>query len=1224
MSNLSIKKRNAYSRFRTTPKSLQKIDITDMNLESPLKILSNPHGIVSPKAKLQSIVLLLFLSSVTVFSAPADGPATTLWQIGQFDESSEEFASRSTNQTIRYEVGQSDPAKDWVRVHVGSGDGSAHPYSIDFALSQEPRGHYRLKIALLAISQKVPWLEVNVNDHRGWFYLHPRLTYARGAGGFAQSTTISSDTLLIDVPPAFLKKGQNELILTAISDPAPEPEDKTPRPYRYGSAVLGYDAIALVHDQKSSSKGGLFSVKAVPTIYYQAHGSGLAELVNIYLSSEKLRARNSLTLRVGGNAMTQSADCDRDFGEQRFTFSVPEFASTQPAEVTIRSGARQQRVMTKITPVRKWRIAVIPHTHLDIGYIDRQEKVAEIHARTIDDVMVAAKKHPTFQFTLDGYWQAEQFLSGRSEDWNQEFYQMVKDRRIHVPAQYASLMTGTGSLETLIRSFYFSHALHARHGGSRYYANSTDEPSYTWSYASILAAAGMKYFISGSNNFRAPILYFGRLHEKSPFWWEGPDGQKVLMWYSRIYTQLQEVFGFPPRISLGEDGLPLFLQNYDRLDYKPDTVIMYGTQGDNIGFFPEQISVVDAWNKKYVYPKLEFMGFEEAMDRIAKQAGDSIPTVRGDGAPYWEDGAGSDAIMTAVNRSNEQRVITAEKLATITSLLNSTVQFDPEHFKQIWRRILLFEEHTWGATGTAEPPEDQQHLKQHATKQAYALDAQRLTDELLLRSQSALGANIPGNAGTFVVFNALNWPRSGLVQIDLPKGQEIPLATGSVDLGPPKGQGLRDVASGKNVPFEVLYSANSYRRVRFMAQDVPAMGYRCYTLGTTETEIPQNVAESTTLESAAYRIVLDPASGSIRSIIDKELNRELVNTKSPYRFGQYLYVTSKDQEPTRLTKQFSLMAPMPEFVIHAAENGRLKSVQKTPFGTVVRMENSGVNTPKIETEIILFDREKKIELIQRVQKTQVYTREGVYFAFPFAIEHPVFRYAVQNGNVNPKKDLLPGAGQEWFTAHQWVSVEGDGLFATIVPVDAPLVTFGDIVRGTWATQFGERPANVFSYAMNNYWPGNFPYSQGGEFTFRYVLTSERKPNSGRPARLGWEAMTPLEIEEITPFDRASTNSPPALDPGQGSFLTVDQPNVVVTAWKRAENGRGTILRLLEIEGKPSTVRITLPRFAITSAAMCNALEDDQLPISTSGDGLQIDIKPNQIVTLRIERTSAKP
>lgn len=1176
-----------------------------------------------PKPIIQLIVVLLFFSGSTVFSAKSDKPAVTLWQIGTFDESNEEFPTSRPNQKVVYIVGKSDPAKDWVGIQPGSGEGSPRPYEIRFQLPQEPQGRYQLKVGMLAISQGVPWLEVNVNGRRGWFYFQPRITYAPGAAQFAQQPFVASDTLTADIPAAFLKRGENEIVLTAISEPPPEAPDKKPRPYRYGSAVLAYDAVAFLHDQLPSTKEEPFSLRVATTIYYQKQGSELVELVNVYLGSRALRGRNNLTVRLNGKTETTSADCDRDFGEQRFTLAVPEFTGSQRAEIAISSGNRRHRVVTNIAPARKWRLAVIPHAHLDIGYIDRQEKVAELHARIIDDVIVATKNHPTFQYTLDGYWEAEQFLSGRSEDWKREFYETVKAGRLHVPAQYASLMTGTASLETLFRSFYFSHALHSKHGGTKDYAISTDEPSYSWSYASIMAAAGMKYFVAGSNNFRAPILYLGRLHEKSPFWWEGPDGQKVLMWYSRIYTQLQEVFGYPPRISLGEDGLPLFLQNYDRADYKPDTVIIYGTQGDNIGFFPEQISMVDAWNKKYAYPQLEFMGIEEVMGRIAKQAGDAIPTVRGDGAPYWEDGAGSDGIMTAVNRSNEQRVTVAEKLAAITSLLNSKVEFSPKLFNQAWRYILLYEEHTWGATGKAEPPEDQQHLKQHATKQSYALGVQRMADELIMRAQSALAANIPASAGTFVVFNALNWSRSGLVELDLPKGAEVPIAAGLAEIAASKGQGLIDVATGESVPFEVLYSGSKYRRIRFLAKDVPAMGYRCYVVGPTKSQPPASVTENTTVESPFYRITLDEKSGSIRSILDKDLNRELANTQSPYRFGQYLYVTSKDPEPVRLRRLFSFITPLPELTINAAENGRLKSVEKTPFGTVVRLESSAINTPKIETEIILFDAEKKIELIQRVKKTQVYTTEGIYFAFPFAIERPEFRYAVQNGNVNPKKDLMPGAGQEWFTAHQWVSVEGSDVFAAIVPVDAPLVTFGDIVRGTWAKEFGERPANIFSWAMNNYWPGNFSFSQGGDFTFRYVLTSQKKPDSGDAARLGWEAMTPLEIEEVTPFDRASTNIPSTLDGGKASFLTVDQPNVVVTTWKRAEDGRGTILRLLEIDGKQSTVNISLPQFAITSASICNAMEDDQAGITPSGDGLKLDLKPNQILTVRLEKMSAK-
>ena len=52
------------------------------------------------------------------------------------------------------------------------------------------------------------------------------------------------------------------------------------------------------------------------------------------------------------------------------------------------------------------------------------------------------------------------------------------------------------------------------------------------------------------------------------------------------------------------------------------------------------------------------------------------------------------------------------------------------------------------------------------------------------------------------------------------------------------------------------------------------------------------------MENPYYRVVLDAESGAVKSIFDKELNKELVNTSSPYRFNQYLYVTGADNAPT--------------------------------------------------------------------------------------------------------------------------------------------------------------------------------------------------------------------------------------------------------------------------------------------------------------------------------------
>ncbi len=138
-------------------------------------------------------------------------------------------------------------------------------------------------------------------------------------------------------------------------------------------------------------------------------------------------------------------------------------------------------------------------------------------------------------------------------------------------------------------------------------------------------------------------------------WWEGPDGKKVLMWYSRHYMQMQFLFGLPPLTETGEEMLPLFLQMYEHPGYKADAAILFGTQVENTDLFPQQAEIASEWNALHAYPRLEYAGFHDALEKIAKQFGDTIPTMRGDGGPYWEDGIGSDAFYAAMERRNESR-----------------------------------------------------------------------------------------------------------------------------------------------------------------------------------------------------------------------------------------------------------------------------------------------------------------------------------------------------------------------------------------------------------------------------------------------------------------------------------------------------------------------------------------------------------------------------------------
>jgi hypothetical protein len=698
-------------------------------------------------------------------------------------------------------------------------------------------------------------------------------------------------------------------------------------------------------------------------------------------------------------------------------------------------------------------------------------------------------------------------------------------------------------------------------------------------------------------------------------WWVGPDGKKILLWYSRHYHQMRTLFGLPPVVSAGRDTLPLYLQMYETPKYHANATIIYGTQVENTDLFPQQAELVGKWNATYTYPRLQYSGFHEAIQNIESQFGDKIPTIRGDGGPYWEDGAASDAYYLSMERWNEARAQTAEKLATLASVVNPLLKTDSAELGRMWTNMVLMDEHTWDSDNSVSDPSSKEATGQLAVKEQFAVNAAAEADFAAKRSMANLADAIAAGPGSLIVFNSLNWRRGGPVAIDLNKGDEIV-----------------DTATHQPMPIEVVSSGNAFNHVRFSAQDVPPVGYKVYTIRKAQktAAIPEP-EQNPSLESPYYKVQLDAETGAIRSIYDKQLQRELVSQDSSYRFGEYLYVTGGDKAPNTIL-HYSLVYPKPELEVHLSQHGRVISVTRTPSGVVARMESEDLNTPAIKTEIRLFDSEKKIELVEDVDKKEVYSKEAVYFAFPFAMSRPQFQYEVQNGVVDPAKDMYAGAGHEWFTVQHWVSVQHDGVSASIFPLDAPMVTLGDINRGAWPEEFGQRPGNVFSYVMNNYWDTNYRAGQGGSFSFHYLITSAPSTVDNDLSRMGWEEITPLETDLVTSQDKAiahndaaqpsalpgKAGSPRSLDGKQGSFLEVEDPNVLLETWKAAEDGDGTILRFLDLGGAARTVTVRTPTLHLDRVTQTDAVERGATAVPLTGDDqFHFTIHPHEIVTLRM-------
>ena len=248
------------------------------------------------------------------------------------------------------------------------------------------------------------------------------------------------------------------------------------------------------------------------------------------------------------------------------------------------------------------------------------------------------------------------------------------------------------------------------------------------------------------------------------------------------------------------------------------------------------------------YPRVQYSGFHDALAEIEKQFDGNIPTIRGDGGPYWEDGIGSDAFYAALERENESRAPSAEKLATISALVNPRIAVDQNALNAMWNSMVLMDEHTWLSWNSVSDPTSREATEQLRVKDSRATTAADLRNHLLHSSVASLADSIATGVGSIIVFNPLNWKRGGIVSIDLDKGNEI-----------------ADRATDQPVPFSVVHEGNDFRRVEFAAKDVPPVGYKVYYIrSSAKPASPRNNDQHNAKAILTCRI--DPSSGAVRSI----------------------------------------------------------------------------------------------------------------------------------------------------------------------------------------------------------------------------------------------------------------------------------------------------------------------------------------------------------------------
>jgi hypothetical protein len=372
-------------------------------------------------------------------------------------------------------------------------------------------------------------------------------------------------------------------------------------------------------------------------------------------------------------------------------------------------------------------------------------------------------------------------------------------------------------------------------------------------------------------------------------------------------------------------------------------------------------------------------------------------------------------------------------------------------------------------------------------------------------------------------------------------------------------------------------------------------------------------------ESRYYHLSLDPSSGAVRSLIDKETGTELVDASAPYKLNELLYV--RGGERTRIIQDMATLPPA-KLEVKGQRSARLVENLKTPWGVRMTVHAEAENVPAIDTEITLHDSMKRIDIVNRIRKTPVRDKEAIYFAFPFRVPNPELAYEIQNTWVRPNDDQLPGACRDWFTTQNAVVARGRGISAAWATPDAPLITLTDINRGAWLEKLEIRNAHMFSYVMNNYWFTNYRASQGGELAFRYFITSGAQLDATAVARFSSDTRSPLVAYPYV--DSLTVRIEPAKRPmpaAAASFFTLSGGAAALSTFKPEEQGNGYILRVRETAGQKVQGVLRSPVFPVAAAAMTNAIEEPGGALPVSANGVQVPLAPWQFTTVRLQFAS---
>jgi alpha-mannosidase len=412
-----------------------------------------------------------------------------------------------------------------------------------------------------------------------------------------------------------------------------------------------------------------------------------------------------------------------------------------------------------------------------------------------------------------------------------------------------------------------------------------------------------------------------------------------------------------------------------------------------------------------------------------------------------------------------------------------------------------------------------------------------------------------------VVFNPLNVAREDLVEANVSFPGGMPNAVHVI--GPDGNEVAAQISNGK-----VIFAAKA-----------PSVGYAVYDVrpGSGAPDQYRMKVSENFLENQYYRVKLN-ANGDVASIFDKSLGRELL--AAPARLA-ISYDNPEHWPAWNMDWDQEQTAPK----TYVGGPAKIRVVENGPARVAIEVSRTTAGSRFVQTiRLSAGDAGKRVEFANAVDWN---TKESNLRAtFPLAASNQMATYnwdigTIERPTAEPKKFEVP--------SHQWIDLtDVSGEFGATILTDCKNGSDkpnDHTIRLTLIRTPGTR--------------GGYP-DQGtqdiGHHEFVYGIAGHFA--DWRQSQTDWQAQRlndPLIAFEATPHAGRLGK--------EFSLLKVSNPRIRVLALKKAEHGDETIVRLVELEGRPQRdVRISFSA-VIVSAREVNGQEQPVASAPVNGGAL---------------------